>query len=310
MLSPYGSGAGVVATNDSSPHGTQLPTEQLRAAAMIARARYRARLPDARARIDDARREARKLSKRFGVRRASDVHVDGFARQLGVDIGYARIDGADAQLVVGISHACIYVADRLVVLSQRRWAVAHELGHFVMKHPSPPPAALSEPPPSHDASALTAHEIEANYFALELLMPACAVRAIKVSGPMTLACPAQLASACDVALELAALRVVESTRHVCAVALSSAGTIRWTALSRDARILDDLRTANRLLDPGSLASRYFDGRRGCDRPALVPEASWLERPAEPFLLEHSLPGSQPGTVLTMLSAPRRRRVRG
>jgi Zn-dependent peptidase ImmA (M78 family) len=310
MLSPYGSGGGVVATNDSSPHGPQFPTEQLRAAETIARARHRAGLPDARARIDAARREARKLTKRFGVELASDVHVDGFAKQLGVDIAYARIDGADAQLVVGIGHACIYVSDRLVVSWRRRWAVAHELGHFVMKHPSPPPAALSEPTPSHDGSALTAHEIEANHFALELLMPACTVRAIKASGHVTLAGPSQLASACDVALELAVLRVIESTRHACAVALSSAGTIRWTSTSRRARILGDLRAANRLLDPGSLASRYFDGRRGSDRPALVPAASWLERPAEPFLLEHSLPGSQPGTVLTMLSAPRRRRAGG
>jgi hypothetical protein len=41
-----------------------------------------------------------------------------------------------------------------------------------------------------------------------------------------------------------------------------------------------------------------------DRAALVPSAAWfVAAPGEPPMLEHSLPGTEPGTVLTMLWAP-------
>lgn len=304
MLLPQRPGSGAVAGSDGSLHAPALSKTQLRAAEAIARTSRRIRLPHIRSRIDDARLKARKLTRRFGVELASDVHVEGFAKQLGVDIVVARIRGAIAYLVVGIGHAAIYVSDRLIVRSDQRWAISHELGHFVLNHPSPSLVPLSDSPRKRYASQTREHEVEADWFALELLAPTCAVRALPSCDPMTLAGPLQLAAACDISLELAALRVIDSTRRACAVVLSRAGTVRWTAPSTRLRTAGALRAGSWALDERSLASHYFDGRRVSNRPALVPAASWLETTTEPFILEHSLPGSQPGTVLTMLWVPR------
>jgi hypothetical protein len=52
-----------------------------------------------------------------------------------------------------------------------------------------------------------------------------------------------------------------------------------------------------------MAWRYFADGTITGKAELVPSAAWLDSPGEPPILEHSLPGSEPGTLLTMLWAP-------
>jgi Zn-dependent peptidase ImmA (M78 family) len=99
--------------------------------------------------IDNARREANKLLRRFGVMTAGHVNVEGFARRLNLHLVDAPLHGATAQLVVSPGHACIVLADRLRDPGERRWAVAHELGHYVLQHRAPPPETLLGPRPRH-----------------------------------------------------------------------------------------------------------------------------------------------------------------
>ncbi|HEU4726478.1 MAG TPA: ImmA/IrrE family metallo-endopeptidase [Kofleriaceae bacterium] len=119
--------------------------------------------------IEKAQHEATKLLKRFGVECASHVNVEGFAARLGVALVDAPLQGATAQLVVTKGRARILLSTRISA-EQRRYAVAHELGHFVLNHPAPPAEALS----SSQYLRCSEHsdiEDEAHCFALRILSP-------------------------------------------------------------------------------------------------------------------------------------------
>jgi hypothetical protein len=255
--------------------------------------------------IENARREASKLLKRFGVESPRDVNVEGFARRLEIDLVDAPLHGATAQLVVGPGHASIILADRLVDPAERRWAVAHELGHYVLQHPAPPPETLLGPRPRRVSWDLPDEEDEADCFAFAVLTPERTVEAFCDTRPMTLVPPLLLARACGVSLEVGAIRVAESTCRAAAVVLSRRDGIVWVApAQRFLHTFGNVLVSGQRLDARSVAARYFDAEPVPDRPALVPRATWLSAACgEPPIIEHSLPGTEPGTVLTMLWAP-------
>lgn len=256
--------------------------------------------------INKARREANKLLRRCGVERASHVNVEGFARRLNLDVVDAPLRGADGQLVVTSEHSSIILSDRLVNLERRRWVIAHELGHYVMEHASPPPEALLGPRPRRSGADLPDDEDEADCFAFALLMPESTVRAVRQVRPMTLVAPARLAIDCGVSLEVSVIRLAESTDRACAAVLSGPSGIIWVAPScRFVDVFGDVLVPGRALDRHSIAWRYFAGGTTTRKPELVPSEAWLDGPSEPPILEHSLPGSEPGTLLTMLWAPYR-----
>ncbi len=121
--------------------------------------------------IENARREADKLLRRFGVESVSHVNVEGFAARLNIALVEAPLDGASAQLVVGRGRASIVLSERLTDPAERRCAIAHELGHYVLNHPSLPVSELCSPRERDCGSDHRDIEGEANGFAVRLLTP-------------------------------------------------------------------------------------------------------------------------------------------
>jgi len=252
-----------------------------------------------------ARWEARNLHRRFGVESVHHVDVEAFAERLKVQIVDAQLDGAFAQLVVNRRRARILVSERLDP-SLRRVAIAHELGHYVLGHPSPAVAELCEPTPHRPRVELGGRnfEDEAHGFAIELLTPSCVVNGLARQRDPGLMLCAQLQLTAWIPLEHAAVRIAESSERICAAVLSSTAGIVWAAVSRS--FYSELGHSLVLslheghpLDPRSLAWRILDRGAPC-AASLVPAEAWLGMPGLP-LLEESTPTGR-GTVLTMLWA--------
>lgn len=257
--------------------------------------------------IAHARQEARRLLRRFGVESLQHADVEAVAARLGVSIVDADLLGALAQLVVTARRARILISRRVANVALRRAAIAHELGHFVLRHPTPRAAEICNPVPQVPCSEVRDFENEANAFALELLAPGPAVAQFCDVRPMTLTAAAQLAVLCWVPIEAAAIRITERSDRMCAVVYCVADQIAWVSWSGPfvhglASFLGPALYPGHALDPRSLAWRV---RRGELRePALVPAAAWLgpAAAAEPPLMEHATPVGDDGAVLVMLWA--------
>jgi Zn-dependent peptidase ImmA (M78 family) len=258
--------------------------------------------------FENARRLARELVKRFGVEAPMHVNVEGFAARLGFKISMAMLDGAIAQLVIRTGRQpLILLSDRLTDPAMRRFTVAHELGHYVLRHPSPSIAEMYDPTQQHGLAPLlsSVNEAEANAFARELLMPEPLVRLACDLTSASLDPALRIAYTFGVSVPTSAIRFVELTDIPCIVVLSEAGLVRWSAphAAFPGRV-----AFRRQVDQRSLAWDYFQRGTLCSEVEHVPAAAWLDESAEGPLLEHSIASHERGTVLTLLSLPAHHRV--
>jgi len=253
--------------------------------------------------IRDAQRCAKGLLHRFGVCDPTHIVVEPFAVRLGIEIVEVRLDGAAAQLVLNGKRAIIMVSDRITDPAARRFSIAHELGHFMLGHPSRPPAELCTPFRHATGHATERdYEAEANAFAAELLMPAVLLqRACEIS-PVDLAVPRTIARRYEVSILASTIRFAELASERCAAVFSAAGKVKWVAPSPTFTYAIG---RGRRVDRASLAWDYFARGDIADEPQAVPADAWLDTSAEVDIVEHSICSRELGTVLTMLWIPER-----
>jgi IrrE N-terminal-like domain len=252
--------------------------------------------------IKNARRAARELLARCGVTVPQHVVVEDFAARLGIRISVAPLSGATAQLVVPRwGRPMILLSDRLLDPAERRFAVAHELGHYVLEHPSQSLVEMCTPGAGSLAPTGGSEvEREANAFAAELLMPESLVRlACDVTQP-SMEMIFRIAYTFGTSVPASAIRFTELTEVPCAVVLSAHGAVRWTASSATFSAPLD---PGKAIDPRSLAWDYFADGTLSPAPRAIPAAAWLDASAELPLMEHSIASHARGTVLTMLWEP-------
>jgi hypothetical protein len=230
-----------------------------------------------------------------------------YAAWCGVELRDTHLDGAHGQLIEGPLGTYIVLADHLSDRG-RRWTIAHELGHYDMRHPAPPTAELCTPRPTrlYGRCWHRNYEDEANEWGMVTTMPEKTIARFCDQLPLTLDVAEQLARTSGVPLVAAAIRLTEVTFRVCAAVLSLHGVIQW--VSPSVRFLMLAHPASLSPDsvvrPGSLARRFYDTGKLRDQPELVPAAAWFDGMGKDSCVqEHSIHLDEPGRVLTLLSTP-------
>jgi hypothetical protein len=252
-----------------------------------------------RGRIIWAQQHARNLLRACNVRTRDEVRVRAFTEHLEIEVVFCRLDGADAQLVRFGDRAIIYVSERLIDPAAIRFAVAHELGHFVLGHRGPTIANLTAREGKRTRYS-PEQEAEANAFASELLMPRSLLRGVCDVTPLDLEVPMKIARDFDVSILTAAIRCTELTNQPCGAAFSVRGVVKWFARSAS---LGKCIQHGRLLRPGSLACRYFVDGTLDEGPHNVPAGAWFDTHSMVDIVEHAICSPQHGTVLSMLWIP-------
>jgi hypothetical protein len=132
-------------------------------------------------RTQTARKTAEALVERFGIR-TPPVDVSHIAKQLGLQIVYNELGEDVSGLLVsrgGTATICVRESDPLV---RQRFTIAHEVGHFALKHQEHGEHVHVDEgwkvtARSHNKTAgFHPIEVEANQFAATLLMPSGLLR--------------------------------------------------------------------------------------------------------------------------------------
>lgn len=251
--------------------------------------------------IRRAREAARVLTRRFGVTAPEHINVPVFAARLGATVLAGRLEGAIAQLARVGKDVHIIVSDRITDACAVRFSIAHELGHFVLGHPSRPPSELCGAVRARQAASDERnYEAEANAFAGELLMPAHLVQAACEVSPVSMDIPRRIAREYDVSILASAIRFAELSSERCAAVLSSRREVVWCAAS--ASFPRDIPRGKRL-DPDSVAWDFFTKGTLDERAQPVPADAWFETTAQVDVIEHSIASPQHGTVLSLIWVP-------
>ncbi len=193
--------------------------------------------------------------------------------------------------------AIITVNNKLHELGRKRFATAHELGHFELHNDSQLLVCNDEDMLAWNQSKL--QEIEANEFASCILMPETILsHYVKKEAP-NMDSVSELANEFGTTLTATALRYTQLSTEPCALAVSKDGILKW--YRRSVSFGFHLKVGEKL-SPDTYAFDYFDGSNLPTRSRKVPADAWVAGDIcqDGEIFEHSVALGSYGVVLSLL----------
>ena len=251
--------------------------------------------------IRAARHAARVLLKKYGVRAPEHIRLDAIAKQEGVHVLHGPLHGARARLSRG-SNVVVRVSINTPLEGARKFGLAHELGHHVLRHPLDSfECVCSNAGTKRDRDpAQRDYEAEANAFASELLMPRELIAPRCAANPPSLDLARSIAHDFGTSLPASALRVVQMTRARCAAVFSERGEVLWAPGS--ATFTAQIPRGKRV-EPGTGAFDCARTPMNGDVMRLVLADKWFEAPVNIEIVEHSACVPEVNGVITLLRVP-------
>lgn len=241
---------------------------------------------------------ARKVRAAIGYEHPTELEIEVLAHMRGALVRPSPTTGARANLLRIGSRGIVSVADELA-LEHRRWAIAHELGHFEI-HAAVSYLGLCTGEDLRLTYGADGREPEANAFAAELLMPeslyAKRCDVAKVSwGPIK-----KLAGDFQVSPTAAALRFLSFTDDRVALVACRDGKVLWTQGTRN---FGKRPVRDSGLDQSTLAYDFFKKGTVSEIAESVDADAWIPEARDDELIEHVLPMPRYKMVMSLLWFP-------
>jgi hypothetical protein len=244
--------------------------------------------------------DAKRIWQNYGLRAPSDLNLEDLAWAMGVVVRDASLPSALARLIRHGQSGLIRVKQGIRWPGQRRFAIAHEIGHWCMH------AKISQLLACTDADMRAQYkdsqpEAEANWFAAELLMPEHLFRpAINGTTPIPDVING-LAGQFDVTRTAASVRYVDLCKESCIFVMCKNGRIKWWRCTGDLEGPLWLKHGSEL-SPRTLAGKYFAGKPLSSEVQSVSMDEWADRHPDwaDEALEAVIPLGQTGAAIAMI----------
>lgn len=168
---------------------------------------------------------AERLVDYYGITRPAEIRLVDIAMDRGVFVHSAPLKGMDGFLLRKGSKGIIRVRSGIRLVGQRRFVVAHELGHWEL-HSDLSQAWVATAEDINDYGG-SAAELEANAFASTLLMPPKLFDPMAHDVRLSFQAVAKLAEEFQTTITAAAVRLIEATRRDWYVVFSQGDVIKW-----------------------------------------------------------------------------------
>lgn len=254
-----------------------------------------------------ARASAANVIEELGIGSADDLRrLEDLAWARGVLVREGPIGGAEARLTVRGRHGVITVSSRVENRHRRRYAIAHEIGHFEMHRGESQLTVCVEADIDRrfgtKYESAMRREVDANEFASHLLIPEKIALPLVTGVKPSMKVAKSLGDDFDVSLTAAALAYMRMCNDICAIVYSKDGLVKWFAPSKDFRELGFFVELGPI-DGYTIAADFFRGRTVTDALMSVDTVSWLAPRGfdrESMIKEHSVPMPSYNAVLSLL----------
>jgi len=240
---------------------------------------------------------AEEIIRNLKIREPAEIQVIEIAMERGAFVREKHLDGSEARLIRKGALGIITVNSSILEEGRKRFAIAHELGHFELHAVSQLILCTEEDMFAWNENK--GQEIEANEFAASILMPKDIFAQHSKRGQPNMEVVRDLAAKFTTTLTATALRYVQLSLEPCAVAISRDGIIRWYKKSAS---FDFHVKVGEKLSQNTYAFDFYDGMDLPDRPQKAPAYAWLagDIDGEAEIFEHSLAIRSYGVVLSLL----------
>lgn len=224
-----------------------------------------------------AKWSAHEILRDYGIQDPRQIDLDAICVDKGVLVIDAPLKGAIARLIRNRKdRALVRVSDKIAETGQRRFAIAHELGHFILHAEKNQLSLCVQKELLFWYQSLPPEEYEANIFAVELLMPDFMFEPRSAGKNPAFATIRELSTEFNTSLTATTLRYLDFAHCDCAMIFSENGRVKWFKTSKDfpCRLLEN----GTKLNADSVAGRLFAERPNVDGPKQVPLETWVEDP--------------------------------
>jgi len=240
---------------------------------------------------------AYRLTQEFVISEPKEIDLEAVAMARGALVISGSLRGCDARLIRKGLKGIIRVSDNLTD-GQKRFAIAHELGHWEMHQGiSQWNLCANEHIVNYNSSP---PELQASAFASEFLMPTKLFRPLCEEAEPNLNLIKQLANDFGTGLTAAALRFIELNENPCMVAVSNGKRIRWWR--KNDKCGNVWFKSKQEIAESTLAARCI-GQKIRDQGESVPYSAWFKHAASDdrdTVFEQSIKLGNYDTVLTLL----------
>lgn len=219
--------------------------------------------------------EATRLRELYGVTHVQELDLADLALAMGIAIIEDQLDGADAWLIRKGAKGLIRVRQDIPEPGRKRFAVGHEIGHWVLHEKISQILACTSEELS-ETYRNSGPELEANYFSSELLMPEHLFTASISQTRPDAETIKELADRFMTTLTATAVRYMDVSRDYCALAVSRRGKLHWWRAS--AAFGTDLwLCSGSTLSSQTVAGGFFRGDALPKNPVQVTATAWADR---------------------------------
>jgi Zn-dependent peptidase ImmA (M78 family) len=249
--------------------------------------------------------EAARIWNLYGFKSPEELVLEDLAMAMNIFVVDAKLDSAAARLVRKGDYGLIRVSNTLRYSGPRRFAIAHEIGHFQLHKKVSQLLACTDADMAAGYRS-SPYEIEASIFAGALLMPTEVYRErVDRRLPSTNVIK-DLARQFDTSLTATALRYGETSKDYFVFVVSENGKIRWWRASDSFTDQSLWLESSSALPRYSAAAAYFaDGKVPAD-PIEVDFKDWfgnLVGIEADYVLEQAIPLPEFGQCISLIWLP-------
>lgn len=250
-----------------------------------------------------AKKAAARIQELYCVERLSDLDLELAIYGQGLELQTRKMKGALGQLIRHQKRAIVNISDEIHHQGQKRFVMAHELGHWEMHKELEIPAYIdTEAELLKWHSSQTQHEREANEFAAEILMPERYFKEKCKGRKISAGLISDLSNIFASSLAATAIRFAQIGNEPVIVAYSINGMIQWMHSSKDFRF----GTFEKLRKPpsNSQTAKFYESGRAATDPQVVLAESWFSNDwrvgQKYYLYEHVIPFKRINGCLTLI----------
>jgi len=230
----------------------------------------------------------------FGICSPEHIRVRDIAFALGATVIEQKISRAAASIVRVDNHATIRISPT-DSQEQKRFSIAHELGHLIMNHVESIQKVCSDEDMMNWYQR--SQETQANFFASELILPKKLVERRCDVAEVNFEPIIQIAKDFRSSLTATAIKFVRLCPEKCALVFSSKGKVQWFYKSPD---WWPFIRRDKKLDKRTLAYDFFVSEPMDKEPVEIDADAWIESSGIDEIVEHSIGSTNHGFVLSIL----------
>lgn len=223
--------------------------------------------------LTDAKFAASRMIKDLYISSPEEIRVEDIAMLNGVLVREGGLEGADARLLRSGDNGIIRINSNIRELGRKRFAMAHELGHWKLHQRLSQYWDCSDGDMSNYVGSSS--EVEANIFAGELLMPSRLFMPACRRGDPSIELLKSLTKEFSTSLTSTAVKYVEDAKEICLVVFSEQGKVKWWRGKEEYRA-ETWIDAGQRIDSESAAWDCFKDGVTITSMQKVPKTCWFQ----------------------------------